>query len=129
LFDDTERRNREDNMEPVQFETATDGGAVLSTVVRALTSLGYSVKPSRDGLGGRAEIGSAASRFLAGGYSRRMVVDYQLDRQPGRAWVDITPVTSGMSGGILGVSKAKKEMRNIHQTVGGALSQAGLLAG
>jgi hypothetical protein len=42
--------------------------------------------------------------------------------------VVISPAMTGMSGGALGVSKAKKEMNNIHQTVGGALSQAGLLA-
>jgi hypothetical protein len=117
-------------MEPVAFRTTADSAAVLSTIGSALASLGYSVTPHPDGWGGRAEVGSAAVRFLAGGFSRRMIVEYRLTQgdQPGVTRVVISPAMTGMSGGALGVSKAKKEMNNIHQTVGGALSQAGLLA-
>ena len=117
-------------MEHVMFRTAADGGAVLSTIGSALASMGYSVKPYPDGWSGRAEVGSAAARFLLGGFSRRMIVEYRLTQgdQPGSTHAVITPAMTGLSGGAIGYSKAKQEMQNIHQTVGAALFQAGLLA-
>lgn len=118
-------------MEHIAFRTGAEGSAVLSTIGSALGSLGYTVTPHPDGWGARAEVGSAAARVFAGGFARRMIVEYRLTQgdAPGTTAVVITPAMTGMGGGLLGMNKAKKEMASIQQTVGTALHQAGLLAG
>ena len=118
-------------MEPVVFRTNLNGAAVLSVIGGALASLGYTMTPHSDGWGARAEVGSAASRVLAGGFARRMIVDFRVTQgyEPGTTASVITPAMTGMSGGLIGMNKAKKEMQSIHQTVGGALAAAGLLVG
>lgn len=117
-------------MDPVIFRSSPNGAAVLVTVGNALASLGYRVVPHADGWGGRAEVGSAEMRVLVGGFARRMIVDFRLAQgdTPYTTQTIITPAMTGLAGGVVGVSKAKKEMRDIHQAVGGALHYAGLLA-
>lgn len=118
-------------MDNVAFRTTANGPAVLSTIGGALSSLGYSVMPHPDGWGARAEVGSAAARALAGGFARRMIVEYRVTQgdMPGTTAAVITPAMTGMGGGLIGMNKAKKEMASIQQTVGAALHQAALLVG
>lgn len=117
-------------MEPIVFETGPDAATVLRTATAALESIGYAIAPV-DEWSGQAEVGSKAARALAGGFARRMVVTYQVSggAQPTTSRVTIAPAVSGWSGGAMGASKAKKEMQSISTAVGGALHQAGLLAG
>ena len=118
-------------MDPIVLSTGPDGAAVLRTVGEALASVGYTVTPAADGWSGRAEVGSKAARALAGGFSRRMILDYQVTQgeAPGTTRVLLTPAMTGWSGGVLGVSKATKEWQSVHGTVGQALHQSGLLTG
>jgi hypothetical protein len=116
--------------EPLSWTTTDDAAAVLNTVGGALASLGYTVTPNADGWTGTAEVGSKAARFLAGGFARRNIINYQVSQgvQPETCVVQIVPAMSGISGGAIGVSKAKKEMASVAETVHGALSANGQLA-
>ncbi|HBX10288.1 hypothetical protein [Candidatus Neomicrothrix sp.] len=117
-------------IEPLRWTTTADAGAVLTTVGTALQSLGYTVTPNADGWSGRAEVGSKVGRALAGGFVRRMIVNYQVGQgvQPETSEVQIAPAMSGIGGGALGISKAKKEMASIAQAVHGALAANDQLA-
>jgi len=67
---------------------------------------------------------------IGGGFVRRMIVNYQLTQgvQPDTTVAQIAPAMSGIGGGALGMSKAKKEMASIAETVHGALAANGQLA-
>lgn len=108
-----------------------DPGAALAVTGQALSSLGYTVEPGPDGWSGAAEVGSAAMRAMVGGFARRMKVTYSLTQgHAAGAWVvTVSPAMSGMSGGAIGVSKARKEMTQISDTLRAALSQSGHLVG
>ena len=75
-------------------------------------------------------MGSKVGRALAGGFVRRMIVNYQVGQgvQPETSEVQIAPAMSGIGGGALGISKAKKEMASIAQAVHGALAANDQLA-
>ena len=88
-------------IEPLSWTTTADAGAVLTTVGTALQSLGYTVTPNADGWSGV---------------------------QPDTTVAQIAPAMSGIGGGALGMSKAKKEMASIAETVHGALAANGQLA-
>ena len=117
-------------IEPLSWATTADAGAVLTTVGTALQSLGYTVTPNADGWSGTAEVGSKVGRAIGGGFVRRMIVNYQLTQgvQPDTTVAQIAPAMSGIGGGALGMSKAKKEMASIAETVHGALAANGQLA-
>lgn len=117
-------------IEPLSWTTTSDAGAVLNTLGTALQSLGYTVNPNADGWSGQAEVGSKVGRVLAGGFVRRMIVNYQVSQgvQPDTSVAQIAPAMSGIGGGALGMSKAKKEMASIAETVHAALNANGLLA-
>lgn len=118
-------------MDPVTLIVTGDPQAALATVTGALQSLGYSVQPDPSGWRGRAEVGSKAARALAGGFSRRMVLDYTVTQaqQPGAFQVVVAPATSGWSGGALGASKAKKELQSVGSTLWNAFATQGTLGG
>lgn len=115
-------------LEPIVFETGPDATTVLNTALGALQSFGYTITPT-DQWSGRAEVGSSSGRALGGGFSRRMIVDYRIAAGADQSSTQmvITPAMTGWSGGLMGVSKAKKEMESIWTTVGGALHSAGLM--
>ena len=116
-------------LEPVTFTAVGDPAAVVALAGQHLASLGYTVTPGPDGWSGTAEVGNAVVRALAGGFSRRMKVSYAVTQghAEGQWLLTIAPTMSGASGGALGMSKAKKEMASIGETVGGALAQHGHL--
>lgn len=116
-------------MDPISFVVVGDPSNAVATVGSSLSTLGYKVEPSPDGWSGRASVGSAAARALAGGFTRRMVVGYLVSQGPSPEvfHVVITPAVSGWSGGALGASKAKKELEKIRAAVGGAFQQQGIL--
>jgi hypothetical protein len=118
-------------MEPLVWNTGPDAAAVLAAAGEALASQGYTVTPDGSGWAGRAEVGSKAARALAGGFARRMVVDYAVTQGdgPDSTRLVITPAVSGWSGGALGASKAQKEMGTVSQGVHELLVARGLLAG
>lgn len=117
-------------MDPASWTTGPDASAVLATLNEALVSQGYTVTPDESGWGGRAEVGSKAARALAGGFARRMVLDYRVTagEREGTTQLIVAPASSGWSGGAIGASKAKKEMALVTETVNGALGAKGLLA-
>ena len=117
-------------IEPLTWTTTADAGAVLTTVGTALQSLGYTVTPNADGWSGVAEVGSKVGRAFGGGFVRRMIVNYQLSQgvAPDTTVAHIAPAMSGISGGAMGMSKAKKEMASIAETVYAALAANGQLA-
>jgi hypothetical protein len=118
-------------MEPATWTTGPDASAVLETLNGALTSQGYTVTPDESGWAGRAEVGSKVARALAGGFARRMVLDYTLSQgdQPDTNRLVVAPATSGWSGGAIGASKAKKEMDAVASAIHQALAGRGLLIG
>lgn len=118
-------------MEPATWNTGPDASAVLATLNGALVAQGYSVTPDETGWAGRAEVGSKAARALAGGFARRMVLDYRLTQgdQEGTTRLVVEAASSGWSGGAMGASKAKKEMASVAQSVHDALAANGLLVG
>lgn len=117
-------------IEPLSWTTTADAAGALNSMGTALQSLGYTVTPNEDGWSGTAEVGSKVGRALAGGFVRRMIVNYQVSQgvQPDTMVAQIAPAMSGIGGGALGMSKAKKEMASIAETVHGALSANGQLA-
>lgn len=118
-------------MDPLYFATGPDAAAVLAAVGEVLASQGYTVTPDATGWGGRAEVGSKAARALAGGFARRMILDYAVTQgqQPGTTQLAITPAATGWSGGALGASKAKTELSNVGTAVHQLLGSRGLLLG
>lgn len=116
-------------MEPAHWTTSADGAAVLRTVGETLASQGYTLTPDESGWGGRAEVGSKAARALAGGFARRMILDYAVTQgaEPGTTLLRISPASTGWSGGALGASKAQKEMASVVNGVHEALVQQGLV--
>ena len=118
-------------MQPATWTTGPDASAVLATLNEALVAQGYTVTPDETGWAGRAEVGSKAARALAGGFARRMVLDYRVSQgdQEGTTQLVVAAASSGWSGGAIGASKAKKEMANVAQAVHAALAAKGQLAG
>lgn len=118
-------------MEPATWTTGADAGAVLATVGEVLASQGYTVTPDETGWAGRAEVGSKAARVLAGGFARRMVLDFAVRQgaHAGTHQLVIAPASSGWSGGAIGASKAQKEMSAVAEGVHHQLAARGLLAG
>jgi hypothetical protein len=116
-------------MEPIIFSTAGDPASVVATAGRQLASLGYTVTAGPDGWSGEAEVGSKVGRAIGGGFVRRMKVTYAVTQghEPNQWILNITPGMTGASGGAIGMSKAKKEMKSIADSVGGALTQLGHL--
>lgn len=114
-------------MDPITFSTVGDPATVVAITGQQLASLGYSVTPGPDGWSGVAEVGNAVGRALGGGFVRRMKVTYGITQGygPGESVLTVAPAMSGLSGGALGVSKAKKEMTSIHERLGGALVDHG----
>ncbi|HEX7135830.1 MAG TPA: hypothetical protein VF228_24845 [Iamia sp.] len=118
-------------MEPATWNTGADGSAVLTALNEALVAQGYTVTPDETGWAGRAEVGSKAARALAGGFARRMVLDYAVSQgdQEGTTKLVVAPASSGWSGGAMGASKAKKEMANVASAVHQMLAERQLLVG
>jgi hypothetical protein len=118
-------------MDPATWTTGPDASAVLTALNDALVSQGYAVTPDETGWAGRAEVGSKAARALAGGFARRMVLDYAVSQgdQAGTTRLVVAAASSGWSGGAMGASKAKKEMATVAQTVHQVLAERQLLVG
>ena len=116
-------------MDPIVYSPVGDPVAIVAITGDRLASLGYSVTPGPDGWGGQAEVGNAVARAIGGGFTRRMKVTYALTQgySPGQWLLTIAPAMSGASGGALGMSKAKKEMRSIAEAVAMGLTQFGHL--
>lgn len=115
-------------LDPIYFNVGGDPSMALAVTTQAMQSLGYRITPNQDGWSGRAQVGSKAARALAGGFSRRMVVDFSVAQNGPGLVVTIAPAVSGWSGGALGASKVKKELAGLQQAVGSNLQQAGMLA-
>ncbi len=117
--------------QPAAFLTGPDASAVLGVLQEVLTSQGYRITPDESGWAGRAEVGSKSARVFAGGFARRMILDYALTQSehPGTLRLVITPASSGWSGGAIGASKADTEMTNVSSQVHMWLAQRGLLVG
>jgi hypothetical protein len=117
-------------MEPATWTTGPDAAAVLDALKGTLEAQGYTVTPDESGWAGRAEVGSKVGRALAGGFVRRMILDFTISQgEPGTTRLVVAPASSGWSGGALGASKAKKEMTAVASGVHQALSERGLLVG
>lgn len=117
-------------MDPATWTTGPDAAAVLDIVRTTLESQGYTVTVDESGWSGRAEVGSKVGRALAGGFVRRMVLDFTIQQgEPGTNRLVIAPATSGWSGGALGASKAKKEMTAVASGVHQGLAARGLISG
>lgn len=110
-------------MEPLAFDLSGDPSTALNAALGAMSGLGYRITPDPGGWSGTAEVGSVAARVLAGGFVRRMVVNYRVETVgDGSSRLTIEPGASGWSGGALGASKAKKEFRSIADAVTSALA-------
>ena len=116
-------------MEPATWTTGPDAAAVLDTVKTTLESQGYTVTVDESGWAGRAEVGSKVGRALAGGFVRRMLLDFSISAgEPGTNRLVVAPASSGWSGGALGASKAKKEMTAVASGIHQALAARGLIS-
>ncbi len=117
-------------MDPIILQTAGDPAAVVVVAEEQLAGLGFKLTRQPDGWSGTAEVGSSVGRALGGGFVRRMKLSWSVSAgpTPGVHVLTVASAMSGMSGGALGVSKARKEMDAVRGAVGGTLQQQGLLA-
>ena len=117
-------------IEPIIFTAVGDPAAVVAIAGQQLANLGYTVTLGADRWSGEAEVGSKVDRALAGGFVRRMKVTYAVTQgyTDGQWVLTISPGMTGMGGGALGVSKSKKEMVSIYESVAEALARHGHVA-
>ncbi len=117
-------------IEPIIFTAVGDPAAVVAIAGQQLANLGYTITLGADRWSGEAEVGSKVGRVLAGGFVRRMKVTYAVTQgyTDGQWVLTISPGMSGMGGGALGVSKSKKEMTSIYESVAEALARHGHVA-
>lgn len=117
-------------LDPIVLTVGGDPAAVVGITDQQLSGLGYRVTRGADGWSGEAEVGSKVGRAVGGGFVRRMKVTFVVAQGPAAGqWVlTVAPAMSGIGGGAIGLSKAKKEMTSIYQGLSGALAQGGHLA-
>lgn len=117
--------------DPVAWTVRHDAAAVMQSIAATLGSLGYAITPSPDGWSGRAEVGSGTARVLAGGFARRMIIDYALSQgpTPETLAIHLRPGMTCVSGGLIGMSRAKKDYAAACEAVHQALGHHRLLAG
>ncbi|MFV0427732.1 MAG: hypothetical protein ACK5KU_11965 [Beutenbergiaceae bacterium] len=114
-------------MDPVTWNVANSPANVMQALGVSLSSLGYTVSPGSDGWSGRAEVGSSTNRILAGGFARRMIIDYTMTSAENSVQLHLRPGMTGWSGGLMGMSRAKKDYAQACQAVHQALQNQQLL--
>ena len=113
-----------------RFVISGDPAVARNTVYSVLESQGFKLNQIDD-WSARAERGSAwasiALGALAGKAGRHVIVDIKCQSTPEEFVITLTQGTSGVSGGLIGVSQANKLYSDIYNTVGAAFQNAGIL--
>lgn len=89
------------------------------------TGLGYAMTSS-DATGAMFEKGSAAARVLAGGFANRSKYTVSITANGPYLVADVTSAMSGAGGGLMGVSKEKKQRAAITAQLQDYLSRFGV---
>ena len=113
-----------------KFIVSGDAFAARDTVYSVLTNQGFSVAQIDD-WSARAERGSAGASIalgaLAGKQGRHVKLNISCQSSPDGLVISLTQGTSGVSGGLIGMSQAEKIYSDIYNTVGAAFQNAGVL--
>ena len=103
----------------IDFVVTGDPVAVRATIEEALTSRGFSMM-WQDGSTGIAVRGSRVANVLIGALAQYFRVGVRIVAgRPGEALVRIEPLSSGWSGGVVGVARYSQEYRIARRGVGG----------
>lgn len=117
-------------MDTILWPITGDTTTVLPTASTALQSIGYKVSPTEDQWTLNAEVGSAIGRALGGGFVRRNKVAIGVfTGSDGATYLRLEPQMTGMSGGAMGLQRAKKEHEKLRTALGSHLHNAGLTPG
>jgi len=101
------------------------------TVYSILGNLGFTVTQSGD-WSARAERGSKGASIALGAFAgkagRHVILDVAFQTTPeGHLAANFSQQTSGMSGGLIGMNQANKIYKEIYDSVGTTLQNAGVL--
>jgi len=113
-----------------KFLVSGEPAVARNTVYATLENQGF-VLSQIDDWSANAERGSSASSFflgaLAGKKGRHVKVHISCQTVPEGTSITLTQGTSGLSGGVIGMSQASSIYSEIYNTVGAAFQNAGVL--
>jgi len=114
-----------------RFMTTGDYLVARDVVYTTLQNQGFTIEVTGD-WSARAERGSQGASILLGAFSgksgRHLILDIaSTSEASGNVVIALTAATSGMSGGLIGMSQAKKAYKETYDAVGTALQAAGVL--
>ena len=113
-----------------RFVVGGDPVVARNTVYAVLTSQGFTLKQIDD-WSADAERGSAGASIalgaLAGKAGRHVKLNITCASAPDGFVITLKQGTTGVSGGIIGMSQAEKLYTDIYNTVGAAFQNAGIL--
>ena len=113
-----------------RFVVNGDAARARETVYAALVSQGFTLTPIDDWSANAERGSSVASAMLgalAGKKGRRVKLRVTCQSVPEGSIITLTQGTSGMSGGLIGMSQAKAIYSDIYNAVGAAFQNAGVL--
>lgn len=117
-------------MKGYRFIVSGDPVTARETVYSVLANQGYTITRN-DEWSGFAERGSASASILlgalAGKSGRHVKVNIFCQSTHDGTCITLSQGTSGMSGGVIGMSQAQKVYSDIYNTVGAAFQNAGVL--
>ena len=113
----------------VDFLLVGDPTTARNTVENALVARGFHLAWS-DPWTGIAERGSKTLNAFAGAFAQYMRVDVELrDAGSGQTTFRLSKGSTGAMGGVLGVSKTRKNMQALRTELEQTFTQAGVLRG
>ena len=113
-----------------KFLVSGDPTVARNTVYATLQNQGFTLSQIND-WSAHAERGSSGESIvlgaLAGKQGRHVKVHISCNSAPEGTVITLTQGTSGISGGVIGMSQANKIYSDIYNTVGAAFQNAGVL--
>jgi hypothetical protein len=116
-------------MKSVEFLIHGDPGLARNAAAEILAQHGFTVTWASD-WSAQAVKGSTAGNVLLGGFAQKFVVGLSVtSANDGQSIVRLDRGNSGWMGGAIGASRVKKNMTNLRDEFGNAMSARGMLAG
>lgn len=108
------------------YKVTGDPKAALAEALTTLQQMEYAVTQDSE-WSATAQIGSSGKVALLGAFSPHIRLSVQVATQPGGAVLTLAQTTSGAAGGLIGVSKVRKAVKNAGEGVRKALQANGQL--
>ena len=112
------------------FLVSGDAAMARDTVYATLANQGFSLTPIDD-WSAHAERGSAGASIMLGAFAgkkgRHVKIHIACQASPDGLNITLSQGTSGISGGLIGMSQADKVYSDVYGTVGTAFQNAGVL--